>query len=109
MFTVIGAAGGFAVGLFAGLSAFDDAVNSEKKVTTTAVLSAAGGGVGGFFLGRALDKNATKRTQTNSPDVFGRSLAAANRPQRFHPAAPITVRFQPPLNWAKNTPTPAVD
>ena len=52
-----GAAAGFAAGLFIGLSKFDDAVNSERKVTTTALIGAAGGGVGGYFLGRALDKH----------------------------------------------------
>ena len=51
------AAGGFAAGLFIGLSKFDDAVNSERKVTTTALIGAAAGGVGGYFLGRALDKH----------------------------------------------------
>ena len=52
-----GAAGGFAAGLFIGLSKFDDAINSEQKVTTTALIGAAGGGVSGYFLGRALDKH----------------------------------------------------
>ena len=55
--TPAGAAGGFAAGLFIGLSKFDDAINSEQKVTTTALIGAAGGGVGGYFLGRALDKH----------------------------------------------------
>jgi len=55
--TPAGAAGGFAAGLFIGLSKFDDAVYSERKVTTTALIGAAGGGVGGYFLGRALDKH----------------------------------------------------
>ena len=57
IFTPTCAAGGFAAGLFIGLAKFDDAVNSEKKVTTTALIGAAGGGVGGYFLGRALDKH----------------------------------------------------
>jgi hypothetical protein len=55
--TPAGAAGGFAAGLFIGLSKFDDAVNSERKATTTALIGAAGGGVGGYFLARALDKH----------------------------------------------------
>ena len=55
--TPAAAAGGFAAGLFIGLSKFDDAINSEQKVTTTALIGAAGGGVGGYFLGRALDKH----------------------------------------------------
>jgi hypothetical protein len=60
IFTLAGGGGGFAVGLVVGLSAFDDAVNSDRKVWTTAALSAVGGAVGGYFLGRALDKRQKK-------------------------------------------------
>ena len=56
IFTASGAGGGFALGLFAGLAKFDDAINSEKKVTTSAIFGAAGGAAGGYFLGRILDK-----------------------------------------------------
>jgi len=56
IFTTAGAAGGFTIGVFAGLAAFDDSTYSERKVWTTAILGGAGGGVGGYFLGRALDK-----------------------------------------------------
>ena len=56
MFTIAGGGGGFAAGMFAGLAHFDDAVNSTDKVTTTAVVGAAGGAIGGYFLGRILDK-----------------------------------------------------
>ncbi len=47
-----GAGAGFGVGLWAGLSAFDDAINSERKVWTTAVVGAAVGAVGGYLIGR---------------------------------------------------------
>jgi hypothetical protein len=58
--TIAGAGGGYALGVFAGLAAFDDAVNSTRKVWTTALLSAAGGAVGGYFLGRAIDRSSSK-------------------------------------------------
>jgi hypothetical protein len=51
--TIGGAGAGFGVGLWAGLSAFDDAINSERKVWTTAVVGAAVGTVGGYLIGRA--------------------------------------------------------
>jgi hypothetical protein len=51
--TIGGAGAGFGVGLWAGLSAFDDAINSERKVWTTAVVGAAVGAVGGYLIGRA--------------------------------------------------------
>jgi hypothetical protein len=53
--TIAGAGGGFVLGVFLGIMKFDDAINSERKVTTTAVLTAGGGAVGGYFIGRALD------------------------------------------------------
>ena len=62
IFTIGGAGGGFALGIAVGLAAFDDATNSDRKVWTTAVLSGIGGAVGGYFLGRALDKRKTKTT-----------------------------------------------
>jgi surface antigen len=62
--TVAGGGGGFALGTFAGLAAFDDAINSDRKVWTTAALSAAGGAVAGYFIGRALDKRPKKTTVT---------------------------------------------
>ena len=61
IFTVAGGAGGFAVGLFAGLAVFDDATNSDRKVWTTAILAAIGGSIGGYFLGRAWDRPARER------------------------------------------------
>jgi hypothetical protein len=53
--TVIGAAAGFGVGLVAGLAWFDDAVNSDRKVWTTAIGFAGAGGAAGYFVGRSLD------------------------------------------------------
>lgn len=69
IFTIAGGGGGAAIGLFAGLSAFDDATNSESKVTTTAVLSGIGGAVGGYFLGRAIDRSKKNKTITEWPPV----------------------------------------
>ena len=52
---IAGAAGGFAVGFYIGFNAFDDAVNSDRKLWTTSILSSAGGAVGGYFIGRVID------------------------------------------------------
>ena len=72
--TLAGRGGGFAVGLVAGLAAFDDAINSDRKVWTTAALSAVGGAVGGYFLGRALDKRQKKTNVTWRPAELERGL-----------------------------------
>jgi hypothetical protein len=52
VWTAVGTGAGFGVGLFLGLSAFDDAVNSDRKVWTTAVAAAAVGGLVGYLVSR---------------------------------------------------------
>lgn len=53
--TAIGAGGGFLVGMAWGLSAYDDAINSDEKVWATSLGCAAGFGIAGFFIGRHID------------------------------------------------------
>jgi hypothetical protein len=86
IFTISGAGGGFALGVFAGLAAFDDSVNSDRKVWTTALLSAAGGAVGGYFIGRAIDKRRLKRGSTPLPPPL-LLPAFATSPDPLLPAA----------------------
>jgi len=57
------------MGLLAGLAAFDDSVNSDQKVWTTAIASGVGGAIGGYFLGRALDKRHKTATVTRNTDL----------------------------------------
>ena len=72
--TIGGAGGGFALGVVGGLAAFDDAVNSDRKVWTTAILAGIAGGVGGYFLGRSLDKRSANTSWRHVPDPLDRSL-----------------------------------
>jgi len=65
--TIAGAGGGFVLGVFAGIGAFDDSINSSRKVWTTAIITGAAGGVGGYFLGRSLDKRGSKTTWAPRP------------------------------------------
>jgi hypothetical protein len=60
--TITGTGGGFAGGVLLGIALFDDAVNSDRKVWTTAIVGAAAGGVGGYFIGRALDQRKRRTT-----------------------------------------------
>jgi hypothetical protein len=60
VWTTVGAGAGFGVGLWAGLTAFDDSIDSDRKVWTTAIVSAAAGGVLGYFIGR--HKKAGRKT-----------------------------------------------
>ena len=53
LWTSVGAGAGFGLGLFAGLTAFDDAINSDRKVWTSAIVGAAAGGTLGYLITRA--------------------------------------------------------
>ena len=44
LWTSVGAGAGFGIGLWAGLAAYDDAINSDRKVWTSAIIGAAAGG-----------------------------------------------------------------
>jgi membrane protein YqaA with SNARE-associated domain len=69
MWTAVGVGAGFGVGLWAGLTAFDDAVNSDRKVWTSAVVGAAVGGVTGYLIGRARhDRTRPSTTRMGSTD-----------------------------------------
>src|SRR5688572_13511076 len=72
--TIGGAGAGFGVGLWAGLSAFDDAINSERKVWTSAVVGAAVGAVGGYLLGKS---RARRSGSSTAPSIAGRPNGGA--------------------------------
>lgn len=61
MWIVIGAAAGFGAGMLIGLNAFDDAIDSDRKVWTTALVSAAAGGVAGGLLSRSVGPSTATR------------------------------------------------
>ena len=65
--TLAGAGGGFVAGIYIGFNAYDDAVNSDRKVWTTALITAGGGAAGGYFIGRALDKRRRKTALIETP------------------------------------------
>jgi hypothetical protein len=85
VWTAVGAGGGFALGTVAGLSMFDDAIDSDRKVWTTAVACAAAGGVVAFLLSRP-HKAARHAAPALLTDVEVRALAASARFQRTTPS-----------------------
>lgn len=90
--TIVGAAGGFVLGLFAGLNWFDDAIDSDRKVWTTAIAFSAAAGVGGYFIGRAADSPARPATGA-SPIVPGRR-PWPSRWTAAKPEAPLGSRLE---------------
>ncbi|UCF38844.1 MAG: hypothetical protein JSU96_08410 [Acidobacteriota bacterium] len=56
----VGLAGGAFGGIVVGWSFVDDdAINAERKLATSLSLCAIGGAIGGYLLGRAIDKSTT--------------------------------------------------
>jgi hypothetical protein len=54
--TLAGIGAGFAAGLFIGLNAFDDSINSDRKVWTSAIVGAAAGGLAGGLISRSVGR-----------------------------------------------------
>jgi hypothetical protein len=89
IWTISGGSVGFGVGLWAGLTAFDDAVDSDRKVWTTAIVGAGVGAVAGYLIGRARTARSRAVRSTNEMDRVRR--AAAER--RLFEALPKSFRF----------------
>lgn len=79
--TAVGVGGGFALGLAAGMAAFDDAIASDRKSWMTALIGGIGGGIGGYFLGRHLDRRAAKTSWNYRPDPLDLSLIRSRLPE----------------------------
>jgi len=80
--TIGGAGAGFGVGLWAGLSAFDDAINSERKIWTSAVVGATVGAVGGYLVGKARargSKSSAGRSVTGWSKIEARAFSDCDR------------------------------
>jgi hypothetical protein len=64
LWTAVGIGAGFAAGMFIGLNAFDDAVNSDRKVWTSALVGAAAGGLAGNLIGKATARTTPVRADS---------------------------------------------
>jgi len=69
--TLAGIGAGFAAGLFIGLNAFDDSINSDRKVWTSAIVGAAAGGLAGGLISRSVGREphvkSTRATSLQMP------------------------------------------
>ncbi len=81
VWTLVGMGAGFGAGLFLGLNAYDDSVNSDRKVWTSALVGAAAGGLAGNLLsrnGRRSPNLGVKRADTPRVDVSTASTVSAS-------------------------------
>jgi hypothetical protein len=85
VWTAVGAGAGFGLGMFVGLNAFDDAVNSDRKLWTTAALTAAAGGTIAWLLSRP-HKAARHAAPARLTDLDVRALAASARFRKTTPS-----------------------
>lgn len=74
LWATVGAGAGFGIGVWAGLTAFDEAINSDRKVWTSAIAGAAIGGTLGYLLGRP--RRSASPMVLRSPPRPGRSRTA---------------------------------
>ena len=81
---------GFATGIYAGLSAFDDSINSEQKVWTTAALFSVGGGIAGWLIGRPK----TEHVQSYGLPIQKFEIRRTPNPSDFE--TNLSDRFVPP-------------
>lgn len=59
VWTLVGIGAGFGAGVFLGLHAFDDSINSDRKVWTSAIVGAAAGGLAAGLLSRNVGRTPT--------------------------------------------------
>lgn len=82
LWTFVGIGAGFGAGLWAGLTGFDDSINSDRKVWTSAIAGAAAGGVLGYLIDRKRAKSPSTPTRSAKPVLSPRDerdLVAAAR------------------------------
>jgi hypothetical protein len=83
IWTIGGASGGFGIGLWTGLTKFDDAINSDRKVWTSAVVGAAVGAVGGYLIGRSRARRPRSMSSLSArPSSVALPLPRATRSDR---------------------------
>ena len=75
VWTFVGIGAGFGVGLWAGFSAFDESINSERKIWTSAIVGAAAGGLLGYFVDR-------QRAKSPAAPARNPSIAMSTHDQR---------------------------
>ena len=75
MWTLVGIGAGFGAGLFIGLNAFDDSINSDRKVWTSALVGAAAGGLAGGLLSRSVGRAPQIKTTDSSRPTWGLRVA----------------------------------
>jgi hypothetical protein len=92
LWTLVGAGAGFAAGMFFGLSKFDDSIDSDRKVWTSAIVGAVGGGVTGALLSKNVGRARSSRGSVSRPQrpdtldiswesaLHGRQVSQAYRP-----------------------------
>jgi hypothetical protein len=97
--TALGVGAGFGLGAYLGVAFFDDAVNSDGKLWTSAIVGGVAGGIGGYLIGRHRDRNRPSAAApahvvalpTGIPIALVPTVAAAQPPTTSSGRARVTV------------------
>jgi hypothetical protein len=96
LWTVVGAGAGFGLGMIVGLTAFDDAINSERKILATALATAAAGGTLGYLVTRDRQSRGPASPTRTHASLTGREIEALARAvslRSLRPGSPSVVQF----------------
>jgi hypothetical protein len=86
--TVVGAAAGIGAGLLIGLAAYDDAVNSERKIWTLTAVTTAAGAVAGYAIGARVTRRAMSLPTAADRLTASHAMIATGVRLRRSPTAP---------------------
>jgi hypothetical protein len=88
---------GFGLGVWGGLRAFDQSINSDRKVWTTAIVSAAAGGVLAYLLTRN-KKHRPAPTFAAGAATVGKPVAPVALVAPIAPVAPVVYSLRSPAS-----------
>ena len=92
VWTLVGIGAGFGAGLLIGLHAFDDSINSDQKVWTSALVGAAAGGLAGGLLSRNVGRGPQVKTTGSIGPIAELPLAPWPSARRSASANDETLR-----------------
>jgi len=93
----VGAGAGTGLGFLIGFQAFDESINSDRKIWTTTILSGVAGGVIGWLLARHMDREAKTAHFLQRRQDTTRTLSSADLPVVIETCSKTAAALRLPL------------